>query len=74
MENQSPNVAKRISKGNFYELKTELAQLIISPPEGIILIPNEQNIFDIQAWIQGPEGYFLIIIYRDSIFKWLIPD
>ncbi len=26
------------------------------PTEGIRLIPNDQNIFDIQAWIQGPEG------------------
>lgn len=57
MENQSPNVAKRISKGALSPLTIELADLILHPPEGIRLIPNEQNLFDIQAWIQGPEGF-----------------
>jgi ubiquitin-conjugating enzyme E2 S len=59
MENQSPNVAKRISKGALSRLNIELADLILDPPEGIRLIPNEQNLFDIQAWIQGPEGFYL---------------
>jgi ubiquitin-conjugating enzyme E2 S len=57
MENQSPNVAKRISKGALSFLNIELAALMQDPPEGIRLIPNEQNLFDIQAWIQGPEGF-----------------
>lgn len=48
IENISPAVLKRISK--------ELATLQNEPPEGIKIIINEDNIVDIQAYIQGPEG------------------
>jgi ubiquitin-protein ligase len=32
----------------------ELQQLQSNPLEGIAIIINEENILDIQAWIQGP--------------------
>ncbi|KAH6589578.1 hypothetical protein BASA61_005563 [Batrachochytrium salamandrivorans] len=32
----------------------EVADMRTNPPEGIILIDNEENFMDIQAWIQGP--------------------
>eukprot|EP00842_Homolaphlyctis_polyrhiza_P005266 jgi/Hompol1/5740/HPOL_004664-RA len=46
LEHISPGVVKRIAR--------ELAEVRTSPPEGIQLIPNDENILDIQAWIQGP--------------------
>ncbi|KAJ3041985.1 hypothetical protein HDV00_008276 [Rhizophlyctis rosea] len=48
-ENLTPSsVLKRIAK--------ELTHLDQSPPEGIQPIINEDNIGDVQAWIQGPVG------------------
>ena len=34
----------------------ELAELSTSPPEGIRVFMNEQNLLDIQAEIEGPQG------------------
>nr|XP_027198670.1 ubiquitin-conjugating enzyme E2 S-like [Dermatophagoides pteronyssinus] len=48
VENLAPNVLRKISK--------ELAELIKTPPEGIKLIPNEEDVSDIQAIVEGPAG------------------
>ncbi|TPX57953.1 hypothetical protein PhCBS80983_g03459 [Powellomyces hirtus] len=47
-ENLTPAVIKRLSK--------EFATLTTAPPEGIKVIVNPDNLTDVQAWIQGPEG------------------
>jgi len=44
----APAVIKRLSR--------EIRQLTAEPPEGIKLIVNEEDVADIQAWIQGPDG------------------
>ena len=46
VENFPPQVIKRISK--------EMLELTDSPPEGIKLYINEEDITDVQATIQGP--------------------
>ncbi|KND02738.1 uncharacterized protein SPPG_01821 [Spizellomyces punctatus DAOM BR117] len=48
LDTLSPAVLKRLSK--------ELLDLSKDPPEGIKTILNMDNITDVQAWIQGPEG------------------
>ncbi|XP_046912706.2 ubiquitin-conjugating enzyme E2 S [Dermatophagoides farinae] len=48
VENLAPNVLRKISK--------ELAELIKTPPEGIKVIPNEEDVSDIQAIVEGPAG------------------
>ncbi|KAI8822390.1 ubiquitin-conjugating enzyme/RWD-like protein [Fimicolochytrium jonesii] len=47
-ENLSPRVIKRLSK--------EFAELQGQPPEGIKLIINTDNLTDVQAWVEGPQG------------------
>lgn len=46
MENLSPQVIRRVTK--------ELLELAESPPEGIKVFLNEEDITDIQATITGP--------------------
>jgi len=46
VENLSPQIIRHIAK--------ELAGLTKDPPEGIKVIPNEEDITDIQATIEGP--------------------
>ncbi|KAK5672761.1 hypothetical protein QVD99_000260 [Batrachochytrium dendrobatidis] len=48
LENIAPEVIKRIAR--------EVADIKANPPEGILIIEDESNILDIQAWIQGPVG------------------
>lgn len=46
VENLSPQIIRRVAK--------ELEDLVNSPPEGIKVTLNEQDITDIQAYIEGP--------------------
>ena len=46
MENLAPHVIRRVAK--------ELAELVSQPPEGIKVIPNEEDVSDIQAVVEGP--------------------
>ena len=46
MENVSPQVIRRVTK--------EVMELAESPPEGIKVFINEEDITDIQATITGP--------------------
>ena len=53
VENVSPQVIRRVTK--------EVMELAESPPEGIKVFVNEEDITDIQATIIGPgKKYFLI--------------
>jgi ubiquitin-protein ligase len=54
VENLSPQIIRNIAK--------EVAGLTKDPPEGIKVIPNEEDITDIQANIEGP-GIFFNQIY-----------
>ena len=49
-ENISPKVLKRVTK--------EMAKLTKTPPEGIRVHMNEDNVTDIQATIFGPGAFF----------------
>jgi ubiquitin-protein ligase len=51
-------ITKRIFKGNC-QLTAEIQEIEKNPPEGISLIRNDDDIFDIQAWIQGPGNFIL---------------
>lgn len=46
MENLAPHVIRRVAK--------ELAELVNQPLEGIKVIPNEEDVSDIQAVVEGP--------------------
>lgn len=46
VENLAPHVIRRVAK--------ELAELVSQPPEGIKVIPNEEDVSDIQAVVEGP--------------------
>ncbi|XP_064594521.1 ubiquitin-conjugating enzyme E2 S-like [Liolophura sinensis] len=48
VENVSPQVIRQVAK--------ELSDLAADPPEGIKVFPNEEDITDIQATIDGPSG------------------
>ncbi|XP_048757649.1 ubiquitin-conjugating enzyme E2 S-like [Ostrea edulis] len=48
VENLSPQIIRQVSK--------EIADLCNDPPEGIKIFPNEEDITDIQAQIEGPSG------------------
>eukprot|EP00047_Mylnosiga_fluctuans_P006270 m.245946 g.245946 ORF g.245946 m.245946 type:complete len:190 (-) comp14865_c0_seq1:101-670(-) len=48
LENISPQVLRRVAK--------EIADFSTNAPDGIKLVVNEEDITDIQAVIQGPEG------------------
>jgi len=57
IENILPTVIIKIAK--------ELNELVEKPPEGIKIIPNEENITDIQALIEGPSD----TPFQGGIFK-----
>ena len=46
MENFSPQIIRQVAK--------ELSGLVSDPPEGIKVFPNEDDITEIQATIEGP--------------------
>ena len=46
MENLPPQVIRKVAK--------EVSELVESPPEGIKVFVNEEDITDIQATIEGP--------------------
>ncbi|XP_013772527.1 ubiquitin-conjugating enzyme E2 S-like isoform X2 [Limulus polyphemus] len=48
VENLSPQVIRQIAK--------EMSELVSSPPEGIKVFINDEDITDIQAVIEGPAG------------------
>ena len=35
----------------------DINDLKTNPPDGIRIIPNEDDIMDVQAWIQGPSKF-----------------
>ncbi|XP_029658042.1 ubiquitin-conjugating enzyme E2 S [Octopus sinensis] len=57
VENLSPQVIRQVAK--------ELADLSSNPPEGVKVFPNEEDITDIQARIEGPAG----TPYAGGVFK-----
>jgi ubiquitin-conjugating enzyme E2 S len=46
-----------LKQGVIRKVAQEIAALIAEPPEGIAVIPNEENVTDIQATIDGPSKY-----------------
>ncbi|EEC18146.1 ubiquitin-conjugating enzyme E2 S-like [Ixodes scapularis] len=48
VENVAPQVLRQVSR--------ELCQLVKEPPEGIRVFVNEQDVSDIEASIEGPQG------------------
>ena len=46
VENLAPHTIRKITK--------ELAELVTNPPEGIKVIPNDEDVSDIQAIVEGP--------------------
>ncbi len=56
VENLPPQVIKRISK--------EVIELTESPPEGIKLVINEEDITDVQATIEGPGKEMAFSLWR----------
>jgi ubiquitin-conjugating enzyme E2 S len=50
VENLSPQIIRRVSK--------ELQELLTEPPEGIKISVNDDDITDIQAYIEGPGIFF----------------
>ena len=60
---------KEYPKVSLLNLTLEISELIMHPTDGILLIPNDQNIFDIQAWIQGPEGILSLNKYQGTPFS-----
>nr|KAJ3422909.1 ubiquitin-conjugating enzyme E2 S [Polyrhizophydium stewartii] len=58
LQSASPAAIKRIAK--------EITDLRANPLEDIVLIPNEDNIMDVQAWIQGP-GFFRTRIFHPNV-------
>ncbi|KAJ6220923.1 hypothetical protein RDWZM_006735 [Blomia tropicalis] len=66
VENLAPNVIRKVSK--------ELADLIKQPPEGIKIIPNDEDVSDIQAIVEGPactpyhKGHFRVKLVLGKTF------
>ena len=46
MENLSPQIIRQVAK--------EIGDLQKEPPEGIKILPNDEDITDLQATIEGP--------------------
>lgn len=71
VENLSPLIIRRVSK--------ELQELVKSPPEGIHVCINEEDITDVQAIIDGPagtpysNGYFKVKLILSKNFPSLPP-
>uniref|UniRef100_A0A1B6BWX2 Ubiquitin-conjugating enzyme E2 S n=2 Tax=Clastoptera arizonana TaxID=38151 RepID=A0A1B6BWX2_9HEMI len=57
VENVSPQIIRMVAK--------EVRELFSNPPEGIKVTINEQDITDIQAYIEGPAG----TPYSGGVFK-----
>ena len=57
VENLSPQIIRQVCK--------ELSSLSCDPPEGIKIFPNEEDITEIHATIEGPSG----TPYAGGIFK-----
>jgi hypothetical protein len=57
------------SSSTFKKITTELRDLQLNSPEGIVLMLNEENITDIQAFIQGP-SMFLALLKHDILMAW----
>lgn len=57
VENLPPHVIRQVYK--------EVSTLTSDPPEGIKIIPNEEDITDVQVSIEGPEG----TPYAGGIFR-----
>lgn len=51
VENLSPQIIRGIVK--------EMQDLVNNPPEGIKVLINEEDVTDIQAYIDGPAGIVL---------------
>lgn len=60
MENLSPQVIRQVSK--------ELSQLTSNPLEGIRVCINEEDISDIQAFIDGPGIAFDCLILVTNVY------
>ena len=64
VENFSPQIIKRVAK--------ELHELTSSPPEGIKIFMNDEDITNIQASIEGPgkatqtRNDYLIVLRREE--------
>lgn len=54
VENLSPQIIRGVAK--------EMKELFSGPPEGIKVLVNEENITDIQAYIDGPAGKSCLIM------------
>lgn len=64
VENLSPQIIRHIAK--------EMASLTKDPPEGIKVIPNEEDITDIQATIEGPGAVVVVVAFKfrpDPVLK-----
>lgn len=48
LENLSPQIIRGIVK--------EMQELVANPPEGIKVQINEEDVTDIQAFVEGPSG------------------
>ncbi|RZF37805.1 hypothetical protein LSTR_LSTR007167 [Laodelphax striatellus] len=57
VENLSPQIIRRVAK--------ELQELVLDPPEGIKVTLNEEDVTNIQAYIEGPAG----TPYAGGVFK-----
>uniref|UniRef100_L7M6L5 Putative ubiquitin-protein ligase n=1 Tax=Rhipicephalus pulchellus TaxID=72859 RepID=L7M6L5_RHIPC len=57
VENLPPQVLRQVSR--------ELCELVRQPPEGIRVIVNEEDVTDIEATIEGPQG----TPYAGGVFK-----
>lgn len=63
VENLSPQTIRQVAK--------ELQDLVNKPPEGIKVNINDQDITDIQAFIEGP-GQSVVHKFRDYIMFTLV--
>lgn len=57
VENLPPHVLRQVSR--------ELCELVRKPPEGIKVFPNERDVTDIEASLEGPQG----TPYAGGLFK-----
>ena len=53
MENLSPQIIRQVAK--------EIGDLQKEPPEGIKIQPNEEDITDLQATIEGPCKWQILV-------------
>lgn len=59
------NSNENLSPTALREIIQETQDLLSKPPEGIKLIPNEDDVTDVQALIEGPDG----TPYEGGVFK-----